>query len=352
MATALTRYEAARTALAEAQRIDEVKDIRDKMVALAAYARQAKDTELISYATEIRLRAERRLGQMLKEQKETVGLNQGTAGKGRPRIGGSREELPKDNRPTLASAGIDKKLSARAQKTAAIPEKAFEDRMLDLKAAVVSAAERTAEERQIEKQERRAEREAELGAVQRAMPEKRYGVIYADPPWRFEPYSRESGMDRAADNHYPTMTLDDIKALPVPAADDCALFLWATAPMLPQALEVMAAWGFTYKSHCVWVKDKPGTGYWFRNQHELLLVGTRGAIPAPASIGRPSSVFEADRGVHSAKPHEFRLMIAWAFPTLPKIELFARTNTPGWDTWGLEAPVDEEFDFEKEEPPL
>ena len=76
-----------------------------------------------------------------------------------------------------------------------------------------------------------------------------FGVIYADPPWRFEPYTRDTGMDRAADNHYPTMTLDEIKALDVPsiAAEDCVLFLWATAPMLPQALEVMTAWGFTYK---------------------------------------------------------------------------------------------------------
>ena len=75
-----------------------------------------------------------------------------------------------------------------------------------------------------------------------------YGVIYADPPWRFEPYSRETGLDRAADNHYPTMTLDEIRALDVPsiAAGDCVLFLWATQPMLTHALEVMVGWEFTH----------------------------------------------------------------------------------------------------------
>jgi len=122
------------------------------------------------------------------------------------------------------------------------------------------------------------EREAQLGARQCALPQRRYGVILADPEWRFEPYSRETGLDRSADNHYPTSPLDVIKARDVPsiAADDCALFLWATVPMLPQALEVMAAWGFHYVSSAVWVKDHIGTGYWFRIRHEILLAGTRG----------------------------------------------------------------------------
>jgi N6-adenosine-specific RNA methylase IME4 len=190
------------------------------------------------------------------------------------------------------------------------------------------------------KQLKRAEREKELASRQRALPEKRYGVIYADPPWKFEPYSRITGMDRAADNHYPTMTPEEICALKVPAADDCVLFLWATAPMLPQALKVMAAWGFDYKSNCVWVKDKVGTGYWFRNQAELLLVGTRGKIPAPAPGQQSSSVIMAPRGAHSAKPAIFREMIEAYFPTLPKIELFARGEArQGWGAWGNEAAI-------------
>ena len=100
------------------------------------------------------------------------------------------------------------------------------------------------------KQAARAEREAELGAKTRALPDFKAGVLYGDPPWRFEVYSRDTGMDRSADNHYPTMSLEEIKALKVPAADDCVLFLWATLPMLPQAIEVMKAWGFEYKSGC------------------------------------------------------------------------------------------------------
>jgi hypothetical protein len=99
------------------------------------------------------------------------------------------------------------------------------------------------------KKAHRARREAELGAKQRALPNKRYGVILADPPWRFQPYSRETGLDRSADNHYPTSPLAEIKTLDVEsiAAADCVLFLWATAPMLPHAIEVMEAWALPTK---------------------------------------------------------------------------------------------------------
>lgn len=164
-----------------------------------------------------------------------------------------------------------------------------------------------------------------------------YGVILADPPWRFEPRSRITGMDRAADNHYATMTTDEIKALLIPAAQDCVLFLCATAPMLPHALEVMTAWGFTYRTHVVWVKDRIGTGYWVRNQHELLLIGVRGEVPAPAPGDQPVSVTFAPVTRHSSKPATFVEMIERMFPNVPRIELFARGRRLGWDVWGNEA---------------
>ena len=191
------------------------------------------------------------------------------------------------------------------------------------------------------KQERRAERETALGAEQMAWPTKIYGAFLIDPPWRFEPWSRETGMDRAADNHYPTMSLDEIKALAPKiasiAAKNSVAFVWATQPMLAQAIEVMAAWGFECKSQCVWVKDKSGHGHWFINQHEILLVGTKGDIPAPAPGTQWPSVTYAPVGRHSEKPEIFAEMIEGYFPTLPKIELFARGKArPGWDAWGNE----------------
>jgi N6-adenosine-specific RNA methylase IME4 len=185
------------------------------------------------------------------------------------------------------------------------------------------------------KRGRRAERIETLACAEPV--EGIYHVIYADPPWRFEPFSRDSGMDRAADNHYPTMTLEDIRDLSVPAADDAVLFLWATAPMLPEALEVMAAWGFEYKSHCVWAKNIQGTGYWFRSQHELLLVGTRGDIPAPAPGDQYASVIEAAVQAHSVKPVAFAEMIEEMYPGLRLLEMFARAPRLGWTVWGNEA---------------
>lgn len=332
--TNLIRYEQARSALAEARSVDEVKDIRDKAEAMRAYARMANDTQLESDATELRLRAERRLGIMLADQKRTVGL----AKPGPKKIGSDEEP---NSTPTLREVGIDKKLSARSQKIGGIGEQAFEAMIESVRGRIASGDRVSIDIAGADKKERRAERERDLAAKQTGLPNKRYGVIYADPEWRFEVYSRETGMDRAADNHYPTSATDEICARPVAdiAADDCVLFLWATVPMLPDALRVMDAWGFKYKSHCVWAKDKIGTGYWFRNQHELLLVGTKGSVPAPAMGTQPASLVDAPVGRHSEKPVEFYELIEGYFPNLPKIELNARAERPGWDAWGYEAPA-------------
>lgn len=188
------------------------------------------------------------------------------------------------------------------------------------------------------KQARRDDRERELAEATeeaaRVLGSKLYGVIYADPPWRFKPYSEEAGSDRAADNHYPTMTIDDIAEIEPPSATDCVLFLWVTVPMLALGIKLMHRWGFEYKSACAWDKVVPGTGYWFRNQLELLLIGTRGSVPAPAMGSQPAQVHSIKRGKHSAKPDAFSDMIATMFPHTPKLEMFARKKREGWDTWG------------------
>jgi N6-adenosine-specific RNA methylase IME4 len=103
----------------------------------------------------------------------------------------------------------------------------------------------------------------------------------------------------------------------------------------------MAARGFKYKSHFAWIKDKIGTGYWNRNKHELLLVGTRGDVPAPAMGTQFDSAIEAPVGVHSEKPDFAYAIVERHFPNLPKIELNARgaIARPGWDVWGMEAPI-------------
>jgi len=187
-----------------------------------------------------------------------------------------------------------------------------------------------AEERRSERMEKIAEisrGNAPLGSAER------YPVLYVDPPWRYEHAESES---RAIENQYPTMSLDEIKAMPIDsiAFDDCIVFMWATSPKLAEAMEVLAAWGFSYRTCAVWDKQKIGMGYYFRQQHELLLVGVRGAPPTPAPADRPSSVFSYERGQHSAKPHEVYELIEAMYPALPKLELFCRTPREGWGAWG------------------
>lgn len=158
-----------------------------------------------------------------------------------------------------------------------------------------------------------------------------FPVLYADPPWRYD-FVPDTG--RQIENHYPTMALDEIKALRPPATEDAVLFLWATSPKLPEALEVLGAWDFTYVTCMVWVKDRIGMGYYARQQHELLLIGRRGSLPVPDPEDRPPSVVVAARGQHSAKPDVVYDLIERMYPTRDRCELFARRPRPGWASWG------------------
>lgn len=188
--------------------------------------------------------------------------------------------------------------------------------------------------------DRRQERVDKINEISRGNTELdtaiTYPVIYADPPWRYEHAKTEN---RAIENQYPTMTLDDICALKVPelATPDAVLFLWATSPKLAEAMMVLEAWGFTYRTSMVWVKDQIGMGYYARQRHELLLIATRGEPPVPEPAGRPDSVVEAPRAEHSEKPATFYDVIERMYPEFSKIELFCRSARDGWAVWGNQA---------------
>jgi N6-adenosine-specific RNA methylase IME4 len=167
-----------------------------------------------------------------------------------------------------------------------------------------------------------------------------FSVIYADPPWEDE----FGPTDRQTELHYPLMTLEAIKAVPVDqiCTPDAVLCLWALPHMVPAALEVMAKWGFDYRTDLVWVKDNIGLGEWVRQQHENLLIGRRGAFPPPPTAVRSSSMVFAPRGKHSAKPDVFAEMIERWYPESVKVELFRRgAPRPGWAAWGNEAKAAE-----------
>lgn len=169
------------------------------------------------------------------------------------------------------------------------------------------------------------------------LPKKKYQIIYADPPWK---YNFSKSNNRQIENKYPTMDLINIKNLKIKTEENALLYLWATAPKLLEALEVMKAWGFEYKTHAIWDKEIIGMGYWFRGQHELLLVGVKGKMSPPNQKERISSVFKIRRTKHSKKPTELKNLISKWFPYFKKIELFAREKTEGWDAWGNEIPTE------------
>lgn len=179
----------------------------------------------------------------------------------------------------------------------------------------------------------------------------RFNVIYADPPWQYRNRTIRGG----AANHYQTMSLEQIKALRISdlAAPDCAVFMWATWPLLPDALAVFQAWGARYITCAFdWVKTtkegKPATGlgHWTRGNSEVVLLATFGR-PKRMDAGvsqividqslEPETIF-APRGQHSAKPPEVRERIVQLMGDVPRIELFARERAAGWHSWGNELP--------------
>jgi N6-adenosine-specific RNA methylase IME4 len=166
------------------------------------------------------------------------------------------------------------------------------------------------------------------------LPDGVYDLLYVDPPWRYD--FAESPDRREVENHYPTMDLDEIKALELPAADDAILFMWTTSPKLAEAFEVLEAWEFEYRTCMVWVKDRIGMGYYARQRHELLLIAKRGSLPVPDEANRPDSVIEAPRGVHSAKPEQVYELLEAMYPDASRVEMFARSLRPGWESWGNE----------------
>lgn len=179
-----------------------------------------------------------------------------------------------------------------------------------------------------------------------------FPIIYADPPWRFKTYSEVTGGEKSAENHYPTMSLDDILSLGCPGAHCSALFMWVTD--LANGVEALKRWGYAYKSFWGWRKVYPGeqtgTGYWSFDNLELLLIGTRGDFPAPIPGTQPIKCTDHPVGRHSEKPVWFAEQIDRLYPTMPKLEMFQRRESLAdgdvrlngkWEFWGNQAGTQE-----------
>lgn len=388
--TELVRYEAARKALAEAVAVDEVVDIRSKAEAMRVYARQASDKGLEIQAAQIRFRAERRLGEMIVAQKETVGLNAGSRGQlaGKSDSGSAVVEQPEDERPRLADIGVDRKLSSKAQKLAAMDLAEFERALARHKQEMESGAGRVAMDLlKIDAEEKgrihRRDLSSALASASALTPSgKKYPASYSDPPW-----VRKAGIgNRAYENHYATMPWPEIlkylERVGGAMQPDAWHWMWiprahllakvpykievtladgevvmATAD-LPLAYACQLALGMDSYSTCyVWTKtdeehpDASGTGLLVWDQDELLLQFKRGrGLPKPASDEKFGSNHRERPREHSRKPDHYRSMIAamvgkdTAGQPLPVLELFARVDAEhplpeNWDAWGNQAGV-------------
>ena len=310
--------ERARAALVEVETVEEAIRVAGLAESVRYAARQAKaGMEAENAAAEVRLRAERRAGELLAEMPKQTG---GDAMRARSH---DATEVP----PKLADIGVTKSQSSRYQHVAAVPEEIFQ--------GYIDSKKQRSEEITTAELLRQA-REARLHAPVEPppLPSGVWDLLLADPPWR---YNRGSvGSTRAIENHYPTLALEELCALEPPAADDALLFLWATNPKLAEALFLMSAWGFEYLTNAAWVKDRIGMGYYFRARHELLLVGRRGNAHPPGPGQRFDSVIEAPRAEHSVKPAVVHAMLEEMYPNARRLELFARMPREGWDVWGNE----------------
>lgn len=320
--TRLALIDRARHALDRATSVAEVKTIRDQAEAIRVFLRQQQASLAAqNRAAELKLYAERRLGESLRR----------TVRKGGP---------PKSQREASLPEGISRAQSHRLQLVASVPESRFEAHVTDVKARgdelTSSGVRKLAQEIRRESHLRAISdaNTTEYSAVSlEALVERgeRFATIYADPPWQY----RNRRSNGAAANHYPTLSIDEIAALPVSqlAADAAHLHLWTTNAFLFEARGIVEAWGFEYRSCFVWVKPELGVGNYWRVSHEYLLLGVRGS--APFLRNDQKSWAELGRTRHSEKPHAVRQIIETVSPA-PRLELFARSSKPGGTVWGNE----------------
>jgi N6-adenosine-specific RNA methylase IME4 len=320
----LVALERARQQLAEARSLSEVKDIRDKAQAVGHYlAQRGVGVEVRNDAAEIVLLAERRLGEMLRSM---------------VRRGGDRKSKSRYQNDTLKSLGVSKLRCSRWQTAARVPESIFAAWVEETRAAgkELTSGALFKLGRQQAKPPLPLESLADQtgGQIFASLADviaagQKFRCVYADPPWKYGNQATRS----STDNHYSTMTVEEICAEPVAelADETCHLYLWTTASFLPDAFRVITAWGFTYKSNMVWVKPQMGIGNYIRLAHEHLLIATKGKRRTDGKS--QMSWIKADRTKHSRKPREFREAVERMSPG-PRLEMYGREVMPDWTVYG------------------
>lgn len=316
--TQLIHFDAARRELALANSIDEVKIIRDQAEAIRQYIKQQKGSfEMQNQAAEIKLRAERRAGEMLKEQEK----NTGAMG-----IGKKVQLHNATTLPTYKELGIEKTQAMRWQLEAEIPEEKFEQFIAETKAKSEEITSRAALGIAMKiKHEQR--KQATIEAI---MPNGLFQVIVIDPPWPYSQSEYNAYSHRVA-NPYNSMSIEEIMTMDIPADVNCSLWLWATNSFLHDAFHILEAWAFEYKTMLTWFKQKTGVGNYLRGQTEHCLLATIGN-PIFTHLAQGTALEAKARG-NSEKPDEFYDLVNGLCPG-NKLDIFARKQREGWQVYG------------------
>ena len=313
------RLQQAEEALAYAVGIDQVRLVMDVAAAQEVFAtRQRMGEAVIGQAHALKVRALVRLGELLKDLPKA----KGNAGPGRGKAGASVGPAFTDA-PTLSELGLDKKTSMVAQQLAALP----------------AATREAIAQREVTLSQARREVKAKEVTKRVSLPDAKYRVLYADPPWSYHDKADAGAVQAGgAERHYPSMSLAELCALPIPALcePDAVLFLWVTSPMLCESFAVIKAWGFSYRASFIWDKVRHNMGHYNSVRHEFLLICVRGSCQ-PDVVKLFDSVVSEERTTHSKKPDTFRAIIDFLYPRGKRLELFARGAVQGWDTYGFEA---------------
>jgi N6-adenosine-specific RNA methylase IME4 len=323
---AIQQIDKVRAMLERATTLPELREIVSVADAARVYAKRALCTlEVVNHAQRIKLSAERKAGEVLaKIEKDKGGGNVRSGHQSRTATGEKLKDL-----------GVTKSQSSRWQMLAAIPETEFEsvfDLHLDRGREVTSAYFQKLAMRHRPKNGAVKVSESGTGGVESSLSglgKGKFGCIYADPPWEYD----NTASRGAARNHYETMTVEELCAMPVGelAAPKAHLHLWTTNAFLFECHRILDAWGFEYKGTFVWVKPQIGMGNYWRNSHEIMLIGVRGGLRGQSASER--SWMERERGLHSEKPEEVRERIERLSPG-PYLELFGRRPVAGWTVYG------------------
>lgn len=325
METGLVRYDAARKALQAAHSIDEVKEIRARAEAMRLYAKQAQDHDMALWAAEIKLRAERKAGEIIPEMQKNGEL----AKRGQPR----KENL---HVASLSDHDIDHTQSARWQMEAAISDERFEQYIDECKEK--GDIPTSKELRNIgKKDDRRSEIDAQRAAISRGeivRPDGLFDVISIDPPWPYGNEDQYDGTGYRVASPYPEMPLEDLAAMEIPASDNCVLWLWTTHKFMRHSFDLLDAWGFEDKAILTWVKDRMGTGRWLRSKSEFCIMAVRGK--PLIDLTNQTTILEAPLREHSRKPEEFYAFVE-SLCVGRMLDFFSRESREGWAQVGNDA---------------